>query len=526
MMFLSRCSQCGASQGPDRLELDVAGPGTRHHILLNSNEAPVESEVAVIRAELTTSDARLVFLDNEIARLRGQLEQLQEQRTSVWSYRAQNCSILSGLRRIPPEILGYIFSWTLPAIGELLPATESRLTKSPWVLSHVSCYWRAVALSDASLWSLVTVTYDDPRPHDPLSMVETQVGRAQTLKVHFYGCETFDHQPQVEMFLYLARYAPQWEELSVGLTPHLVPLLGILRDRVPLLRRFYVQWQSDSGSTVIPLECFQNAPSLLEARVFSDFRYIPVPFPAHQLTQYQLDFPWETHATILKEAVNLIEARIFVDFQNTEDWRNSRAVLDLTCLRRLFISHPEILEFLRVPVLEEITIDFDEGAGPEILRDLQLVVSRSSCILRRLCLWGFDLWTTTEILRQFPSIVEFPIIATTHSGGELAETLMKRLTVHTDSGSEVMAPQLRCLSFACEYEAFTNHPIYMDMVASRWRTGGLKTSELLVDSGPLPDADVRKSIAVLCEEGLDLVFLEGKDAESAIAGWTFHATWN
>ncbi|KAJ7777068.1 hypothetical protein B0H16DRAFT_1504237, partial [Mycena metata] len=524
-MSLSRCSQCGASRGPARLELDVAEPGTRHHILLNSNEAPLESEVAVIRAELTTLDASLAFLDDEIARLRGQLEQLQEQRTSALSYRAQNRSVLSPLRRIPPEILGYIFSWTLPAIGELIPATASPFTKSPWVLSHISRYWRTVAVSDASLWSLVTVDYGNTRSDYPLPLVETQVGRAKKLKVHFYGCETFDHQPQIEMFQYLVQHAPQWEELSVSLTPRLAPLLSILRDRVPLLRRFYVQWPSDPGST-IGLECFQNAPSLLDARVHNEFRYIPIVCPAHQLTQYQLDCPWEMHATILKEAVNLIEARILVDFPDNEDWRNCREVLDLTCLRRLFVSHAEILKFLRVPVLEEITIDFDEGAGPEILRDLQSVVSRSSCILRRLCLWGFDLWTTTEILRQFPSIVELAIIATTRGGGELAATLMKRLTVSTDSNGAVIAPQLRCLSFACQIEAFINYPIYMEMVTSRWRAGSLKTFEILVHSGLLPDADVRKRIAVLCEEGLDLVFLEGQDAERGIAGWTFDATWN
>ncbi|KAJ7036645.1 hypothetical protein C8F04DRAFT_1095217 [Mycena alexandri] len=486
-MSSSRCSQCGATQHQDRLELDVAGPGTRHHILLNSNEAPLEFEIAGIKSGLTTLDARLVFLDDEIPRLQGQLKQLREQRASVLSYRTQSRSILSALRRMPPEILGCIFSWTLPAISEPPPATASRLMESPWVLSHVSRYWRAVALSDASLWSLVAVNYDsdNPRPDYPLSMADTQVGRAKKLKVHFYGCETSNSQPQIEMFRYLAQHAPQWEELSVGLTSHLVPLLSILRDRVPLLRRLYIQWQSDPVSTVGPLECFQNAPSLLEARIKNNLRFLPVLFPAHQFTQYRLDCPWETHATILKEAVNLVEARISVDFEDAEDWRNFCEILDLTCLRRLFVSHSEILKFLWAPVLEEIAVDFDEDEGPEFMSGLQSVVSRSSCILRRLCLWGFaNLQTTTEILQQFPSIVELAIIATTPVGGELAETLMKRLIVPADSGSAVIAPQLRYLSFACEDEAFINYSIYMEMVASRWRAGGLKTSELLVDSGP------------------------------------------
>ncbi|KAJ7671065.1 hypothetical protein B0H17DRAFT_905392, partial [Mycena rosella] len=69
-------------------------------------------------------------------------------------FHEQNAAILSPLRRIPPEILAEIFSWTLPPIREIL--CRGRLHEnyySPWGPTQISSRRRVVAVLTPLLWS-------------------------------------------------------------------------------------------------------------------------------------------------------------------------------------------------------------------------------------------------------------------------------------------------------------------------------------------------------------------------------------
>jgi hypothetical protein len=169
--------------------------------------------------------------------IKEKLRLLEEERASLSSYWARNRVILSPLRQFPPELLGEIFPWTLPSIADVRDNFE--ILGSPWSLTHVSSRWRAVSLSTPSLWSQVIVYSDDVYP---VSLIETQIQRAQKLKIHFYGCETADSRPQIRMFQLLSQHSSRWEELSVGLTSDIVPLLTALRDQLPSLERLWIQW--------------------------------------------------------------------------------------------------------------------------------------------------------------------------------------------------------------------------------------------------------------------------------------------
>ncbi|KAJ7780031.1 hypothetical protein DFH07DRAFT_700093, partial [Mycena maculata] len=122
---------------------------------LNSNEVPLESDCNTVESMVSRIAARLVSLDDEISFHRDQLKQLEEERTIAATYRARNQAVLSPLRRTPHEVLGEIFSWTLPSIHEAAQEEGFNASDSPWVLTHVSSQWRVVALSTPSLWSLI-----------------------------------------------------------------------------------------------------------------------------------------------------------------------------------------------------------------------------------------------------------------------------------------------------------------------------------------------------------------------------------
>ncbi|KAJ7239590.1 hypothetical protein B0H12DRAFT_1001579, partial [Mycena haematopus] len=98
------------------------------------------------------NDESLACIDEEIVQLHSRLKQLEAERARLSSFRTQSCAILSPLRRMPPEILGEIFSRTIPALPD-------RTRYSPWFLTHISRRWREIAISTSSLWSRVVVRF-------------------------------------------------------------------------------------------------------------------------------------------------------------------------------------------------------------------------------------------------------------------------------------------------------------------------------------------------------------------------------
>ncbi|KAF8211014.1 hypothetical protein K438DRAFT_1569429, partial [Mycena galopus ATCC 62051] len=158
----SLCSKCGnsvASQPVIDASIVSVAPGTRHYTLLNSNEPPDDSEVPLVHSAISKIDARLARIDDEISAFQQKLGQLKDARASLFSHRTWNNAILSPLRRMPPEVLGEIFMWTLPSIGDALGMGKFDMTRSPWLLTQISSRWRAVALSTPSLWSRIAVDY-------------------------------------------------------------------------------------------------------------------------------------------------------------------------------------------------------------------------------------------------------------------------------------------------------------------------------------------------------------------------------
>ncbi|KAJ7117629.1 hypothetical protein C8R44DRAFT_555445, partial [Mycena epipterygia] len=121
---------------------------------LTTNEPPEDTESTFIRAVASKTGSRLAYLDTKISQLRDWLIQLEEERATLTVYHSQNTAILSPLRRMPPELLCEIFSWTLPSVREALQRRRFDTKHSPWVLTQICSRWRAIALSTASLWSL------------------------------------------------------------------------------------------------------------------------------------------------------------------------------------------------------------------------------------------------------------------------------------------------------------------------------------------------------------------------------------
>ncbi|KAJ6552819.1 hypothetical protein B0H19DRAFT_1377617 [Mycena capillaripes] len=319
-------------------------------------------------------------------------------------------------------------------------------------------------------------------------------------------------------------HASRWEELSLELTGALSPLLASIKDRLPLLRRLWIQWSgAQSQSAVDSLDFFEKAPSLIDAGIHNEHRYFPVHLPVHQLTRYELDAPWDMHQGIMKLASNLIEARIIVQF-DFEPWPALAETIELPCLRRLFVSNLEILEYLRFPVLEKFAGDVHAS---DLLKLVEPALALSQCPLHHLCLNGhFDARTTVEVLQKFPSITDLAILINTPAAARELKPFLSSCTV-----SEVLAtpiaPQLRCMVFGFSDSTYIDFEPYLWMMRSRWNADNctLNGAALLIASGPNPNAAI---LDALREEGLDLVVRDGEDASDSMLTCTmiFETQWN
>ncbi|KAK7030528.1 ABC protein [Favolaschia claudopus] len=515
-------------------------PGTRRYNLLHSNEAPFDAELTDFRNVIKQTGVPLARLEDEIARTRRHLQDLEGRRAELWSFREQNRKVLSPLRRVPPEVLGEIFQWTLFSSHN----SGSKISNSPWKLTHVCRRWRDVAISRASLWSLVAINFvyrnseyrddsDSSRMY-PLPMVETQIERAQShnLMIHFYGNEVAKSEPQIQVLECLMQYMSRWEELSIGLTSFLYPILERMAGQLPLLRRLWVEWMClESQQLAGPIMAFQGAHSLVDAAIGNSYMYTPVFLPIGQLTRYQLDASWHTHRDILRLAPNLVEAHIAVNYDEDGDWPEPPASddnsLQLTLLKRLYVSHPEILQYITFPTLEEIALELTVDDVLSVPH-LSTSVDRSSCTIRSLCVVGCPIPSSTLV--QFPSVTEFRILLNNPEvPSEAFDLLLADLTASPHVELAIVAPQLRDISIGHDLEEreFVFSP-YLAMLESRRNIPNptLCASALVSDSKIQREPGTESRIRALREKCLRLEFVSGRCGTDELSRWSFGSTWS
>ncbi|KAJ7654609.1 hypothetical protein DFH06DRAFT_1416375 [Mycena polygramma] len=525
----SCCSECGALSPPVVTEevtafVDVA-PESRHHGLLNSNEPPEGSDLAFIHSVVSETEEHLKCLDDGIAKLQKTLKQLQEARLSLSRYRA----ILSPLRRLPTEVLGEIFSWTSPTVIDRRARNKLDVGASPWVLTHINARWREIALATPSLWSLIVISYSeecDAASAYPLASTEAHLQRSQThaLKIHFHSDPDTDSDAQIRMFDLLSRHASRWEELSLGLAGDLVLSLLALRDRISSLRRLWIYWNEEEFARVDSIDVFETAPCLLDAGVFNEFRFISCALPVHQLTRYEMDCSWQTHRAVLKQATRLVEARIDIDFRDGP-WPGRDGSIDLPALQRLHVSEAEVLDYLQVPALEELSIWVDVDTSD--LTHVNSLLDRSACTLRSLCLDGLpDVYSTTQILRRLSHLTELAVLVTETEASSEVNDLISTLTL--DAASAVVAPQLRGVFVGCVgFEDYIDFQLFLEMLKSRWNAEGcaLQTAELASKEAGGPDDATLQGLNALRSLGFDFSPTEGEEATARVRCWTFETNW-
>ncbi|KAF7343730.1 ABC protein [Mycena sanguinolenta] len=442
--------------------------------------------------------------DPEIAQLKDQLSQLEEERAALEKHHVQHSTILSSMRRVPAEILGEIFFWSCSLYSEL------DMKDSPWVLTHVSRRWRAVAIAKSWLWSRIHLDFFFAK--------KIFVG---------YGVRRPNSRPQVNMLQLLLQHSSIWEDFYIRLTADLVTPMAACRGRLPLLQRVSLQGDGQEDQMGIEsLDFFTSAPSLTDITVRWEHRFLPILLPAHrQLTRYDVTAPWTIHYELLKSLPNLHEVCIFRRFDHSVPWPAAREPIHLGHLRSMYLTDIQCLDYLRAPVLQNIAFAIPESIDAR--RFLEPFITRSSCVLRRLCIVGLpDTQCAEEVLKQYPSITQFAlwIVDRKHdikTERDLLTAFLTRLTVST---STRILPHISKLGFACQHANTIPYPLYVNMLDSRWSAPdcALKAAEILIttaDADPESDPESLAKMETLRQVGMQVSFLLGNIARVRADEW-------
>ncbi|KAK7049152.1 hypothetical protein R3P38DRAFT_2688533 [Favolaschia claudopus] len=371
--------------------------------LINSNTPPHPAEAAVISSYVGELESHLASVQEAIQTL---LARTGELRRTLKSYKAS----LSPLRRLPPEILGLIFSeavqasvsntyafGNVPPSEPVLPVTQH----APWLLTHVCRHWAAVALATPALWSMLRLDLDfigNDKPGVTL-LVDRHLQRAQnaplTMKLTQENELDNESHPVFDVAL---PSAAQWRIADLYLRPRLLQQLTRVENGFPALSTLIISLDLAPGPGEADTSAFRQVlrdlfivtPELKHVRALawdiSGFIRPPFALPWHQLTRLSTTTASNVEALALfRQLSSIVECNIAFSHDHFLSPDHGECV-HLPHLQTLALQieddnevvtykkHTSILDFLETPHLTHLalysTADEDAVLG---------LVTRSNC---------------------------------------------------------------------------------------------------------------------------------------------------
>ncbi|KAK6984958.1 hypothetical protein R3P38DRAFT_3450943 [Favolaschia claudopus] len=406
--------------------------------LLASNRPPLESQIPVIRNIIATTHARLATLRAESGILSSRLDQLagtglrehKEElgkqlavlddavRVVAEQLRAEN-SLLSAIRRIPPEILCEIFKWVAQR-GCWRYVVGSPVVGAPWHLTHICRGWRNVARSYPRLWGTLSISHHVPVHQGPRfelcfpeAAIETQLALSRPatltilLDVYLYPNQQTAHLEK--LLRLLTRESNRWLNLFIGCMPRstrlLASALSVIRGQLAQLDTVRLTLEDFDEARYEDLwSLFATAPKLrkVEFETSRDFLprpagIIPLPnsfsIPQHQLTHLAINSsPGFIFHILLQAADTLVCAELKVGrapHNPSHSLLGFPSALHLPRLETLYMDSDWCFACFFIPNIRSLGIT-DPKTLPKILE-------QSQCEVKALTLHEADM-TSEEIL--------------------------------------------------------------------------------------------------------------------------------
>ncbi|KAK6977296.1 hypothetical protein R3P38DRAFT_3377627 [Favolaschia claudopus] len=389
--------------------------------LLASNRPPLDSQLPVIRNIIATTRARLATLRAEKRALASRLDQLpggEESREEIGKelavlneavrvvaeqLRAEN-SLLSAIRRIPPEILCEIFGWVAQRECWCY-VVGSPVVVAPWHLTHICRRWRNVTRSYPRLWSTLSISHhmNDASRFElafPEAAIETQLALSRPanltilLDVYIYPNQPTAHLEQ--LLRLLTRESNRWQNLFIrcmpGSTRLLASALSVIQGQLAQLDTVRVTLDDcdDSEAHFEDLwSLFATAPKMCKVEFQTSRCFFPGPagiiplpnsfsIPPHQLTHLAINSsPNFIFHILLQAADTLVCAELHVGRAPCDPPHSLLgfpSVLHLPRLETLYMDSDWCFECLFIPNIQSLGIT-DPKTLPKILEQSQCEVN-------------------------------------------------------------------------------------------------------------------------------------------------------
>ncbi|KAI5828030.1 hypothetical protein K523DRAFT_373922 [Schizophyllum commune Tattone D] len=173
------------------------------YIARSSAALPSSFEQAALSATLPQVCDALDVCDREIGELESALNKLRCRRDQLESTKFGIKSLLSPLRKVPPELLAEIAAYTLPAQW-----FDDQIGKHVWPFTQVCRTWREVAIGMHWPWAHFSVSksaFDRPSPA-MISAVTTYLQRSGSLPLTVLGIHTsWDEGAQDALWTHIGR---------------------------------------------------------------------------------------------------------------------------------------------------------------------------------------------------------------------------------------------------------------------------------------------------------------------------------
>ncbi|RDB23031.1 hypothetical protein Hypma_009796 [Hypsizygus marmoreus] len=374
----------------DLLVIDLIHRASLLNHLLQTNNPPSDQETDDIR--------RLLCNIEEHIKTQGHGDAFDLASNHLEDLRKACRYALSGLRRLPVELISYIFSQVMGDPLDTRRWDTLNVTKEPWTLAQVSSSWRAVALAHKEIWShigtdLTVISY---RPIPTVEMLLCSLLRSgnHTLSIKFREADTRTSRAK-ELLFALFAHSHRWMDVTFDLSFQCFDLLNQVRGHLPLLRSLALV--TTGAVTSGTIRAFEVAPLLRDVSLDIDHPCTLL-LPWSQLILVDI---WRIHNfKVLHNASEVVDCSL--TFDRWYEVAPSVPIVRLRKLRRLEVDSEQPLNGLEAPALEDLHINY-RFMRPSALHHVTFLLYRSSCSLQSLVLSRVSLASESDIKPLFES---------------------------------------------------------------------------------------------------------------------------
>ncbi|KAL1755990.1 hypothetical protein FB107DRAFT_290409 [Schizophyllum commune] len=360
----SLCQQCSFSASTAGLSVPLEH--VRAHIL------PTEKDESSIRAVIASETSMLTGIDEHIFRMARQLNELKAHRETFRTHLDRKHTLLSPIRRLPPELTGRILE---TVIVDTLRQRGSRFLVKRHPLLRVCHRWRNIVLGMPHIWANITLfpyrdadwdhaLADRVQISRPLSLHLTVIGTMEAVEAEARSQFQADPGSEARWQHFsdiLNSSSGRWRSVRFDLLCPPTPYRPDFSRMTTLYLRRTIR---RSGSPSLAL--FENAPALVNVRI-QDMLLAGLILPRQRLRRLTVCLhPGESTSKfreVLAQCVALEELACTAREKST----TPSPLITLPNLRCVTLRHsaPPLLSILQIPKIREVHLLSDAGSEDE-----------------------------------------------------------------------------------------------------------------------------------------------------------------